>query len=482
MATKKEETKFVILDKTNFRLWKWSLTNHLENKKCSYILSYTSQTSATRDKIAGASNWHSHQNEGRILLTNTLNQNDLNYVMDCDTIKSMISKLERRYSRGLNAFTLNQRFSDLKWQRTQDADSFISNLNSIYYQFNELNIVLDSSRMIQKIVSEIPSFMNDLKNDLQRRLNRNEVDSYDSVCEEIILLYDQRSATASKALINKENEVNKSVSKNKKSRYCKYHKNNSHSTEDCRALKFKNQQSNQQPTQQSNQQTTQQSNQHSNQQANRQSNQQSNRQSEQQQTKNSDQQASTSNDNFKNQLNQQNQNKQIPDIFKATMCLMNTDEIHFDTAATKFMTPNLDHFSYYIKLDDGPTVITGNGIVKAEGVGIVAIKSYDGHGWFELELSEVFYVPSLPYFLFSEPVCGEAGVDVSTDNSKGLLKLTYNGDVLFTGNRKPMSNETFLMNIRIVDKPNLSANVSIVSKLAHWRTGHCPYTDFKSHH
>lgn len=472
MSLRKEEDKHIVLDKSNFRLWKWALSNHLAKKKCAYILDYIDQASAQRDRTPGYTNWEQHQFEGKIILQNVLNQNDLIYVMDCPSVALMVQKLERRYSRGFTTFQLNQNFSDLKWSRTEKADQFISNLNSIKDQFILKNIQIDDARLVQKLVSEIPHFLNDLKNEIQRRLNRNEELHYENICEEVVLLYDQRVRDHQKALTATDNKPkydhNKKTDYKKSNKYCKYHKTNSHSTEECKVLKSKNNQQKNQNNQppNSNSSSTNSSTTTNNNSSSNKPNQQSNLQSK------SDQQ------------NNPNSTvpKRIPDIFHASMTLFveSKREIHFDTCATRFMTPNRSDFSNYIQIEDGPLVLTGNGLVKAEGVGMVAIKSFNGQEWIDLELTEVFHVPSLPYFLFSEPVCGAVGVDTRTNNTNGELRLVYHGDTLFTGNRTPMKNETFKMNIQIVQKPELAANVAILSKLAHWRTGHCPYSSFES--
>ena len=473
MSSKKEEERLIVLKNDNFRLWRWALTNQLATRKCAYILDVDSPQNA---------NWNQHQAEGKAMIQKVLEHDDLIYVMDCPTVKAMVQKLERRYSRGMTNYQLNQNFADLKWSRTDSADKFISKLNNIKEQFTSRGIPVDQTRFIQKIISEIPSFLNDLKFDFQRRLNRNEDLEYENVCEEIVLSYDQRTRDHHKAL-SANTRTNSSVTnknnktwKNKTGKYCKYHKSHTHSTEECNKLKSKMNNSDQNKP--SNQQIAV-------------NNQASNINSSSNNTNpsSSSNNDSSSNNNKKtNRSNSSNQTsnpvatqpREIPDIFRASMAFVieNPIDIVFDTAATRHMTPNKEHFSNLQMITDGPLVLTGNGLVRAEGIGTVVIQSFNGKQWIDLNLTDVYLVPTLNDFLFSEPVCGLARVDVITNNSKGELKLIYNEQVLFTGNRNPDKIEPFKMNIKIIQKPEL-ANVAVVSKLTHFRTGHCPYSDFK---
>lgn len=466
MSINSKDNKYHILNKDNFDIWYFQLESMLAQQKAGYVLECAS-IEAARDLLRTVPNkWNEHQGLAKSLFSQTLTLDDLRYIMDGGTASEMVGKLRRRYARGITSYQVNQDLSDLKWSRIEKADQFINKLNKIIHQFRSLNLPVDHTRFIQKLIEQIPSFMNDLKQDFQRQLNRNQTLVYESVCEEIILTYDQRTKNQDKALTVTDQNANKSTQKKNDDRktfyqkkgtgkWCHYHKSKAHSSEECNKLKEKrlnsaNNQTNNQMTNASQQSTN----------------------SKQLSTSNS-----TSKDNSANST--KSNSIEVPSIFTSQMArVIETDcEMFFDSCCTRHMTPRIEHFSNFKEID-GPSVMTGNGIVQVKGIGTVCLKSFTDSEWISLDLTEVFYVPTLPAFLFSEPVCGNAGVDTQTNSQQGKLRLVYKGKTLFTGTRDPNTIEPFTMNVQIVKKAEM-ANVAVVSKLQHFRTGHCPYTGSK---
>lgn len=442
----KDEENLIKLTRSNFDLWYFGLQCHLEAKKCAYII--TQQES--KSKI-----WTEHQGVGKSYLTRTVNHDDLNYIITCDNVYDMVQKLKRRYHRGLNAYQVNQQFSKLRWTRAEKADQFITSLNRIRNMFSELKLDIDEARFVQKLVDEIPSFLNDLKNDLQRKLNRDEQLDYDETCEEVILTYDQRYKEPEKAMItiSTDNKSPKSNNhqKQRSGKWCYYHKTKSHSSDECMKLKKLNENKSTQKSQSTS-------------------------------TTNPDTSICNKTDQQIKQITPINENTkpksiEIPTVFRANMAIINeSDAIYFDTCCTRLMTPKRDHFTTIQDIDNGPLVTTGNGLTKAIAVGTVKVRSFTGEQWIDLTLPEVYLVPNLPHFLFAEPVFGRQGINTQTDVVQGELNLIYKGNVLFTGSRDPDSYDPFKMNIEIIRSPQIAA-CSIVSQLDHYRTGHCPYTN-----
>lgn len=138
-----KEESYIILNKDNFLLWKWALTNSLDKNKIGNII-----TQEERLNNQSQINWSLDQSKGKTIIQKSLSQDDLLYIIDCQTVASIVNKLERRYNRGVNSFQLNQKFTDLKWGRTDKADQFISKLNAIKSQFISLNQQLDDGRMV----------------------------------------------------------------------------------------------------------------------------------------------------------------------------------------------------------------------------------------------------------------------------------------------------------------------------------------------
>jgi len=93
MSSKKEEDKHIILNKTNFRLWKWALKNHLEKRKCAYILDHSTLATAQRARFSTATTWPQHQAEAKTVLQNVLVQNDQHLTIQPSTIQLRIQMI-----------------------------------------------------------------------------------------------------------------------------------------------------------------------------------------------------------------------------------------------------------------------------------------------------------------------------------------------------------------------------------------------------
>lgn len=243
--------------------------------------------------------------------------------------------------------------------------------------------------------------------------------------------------------------VNKQVSK--PAQFCTYCRKKGHSKDICFKLKKKQQPSNQQSTQSTSQQSTHSSNQRSMQQP----------------------QSTDSSESNSNSSNHQQQNGiSIPKQFNlGSITNRSGDGWDFDSDCAFHMTPNLNDFCK-IDMADGETFVTGNGITQSKGVGSVKIRSFNGDKWIDLYLNNVHYVPTLRTPLFSEPASKPTMI---SDPNLGVLKLIYNGNVLFTGYRNPLEdNVPYIMNIKVV-RSNLNCSVVRVPKdILHKRLGHCP--------
>jgi hypothetical protein len=97
---------------------------------------------------------------------------------------------------------------------------------------------------------------------------------------------------------------------------------------------------------------------------------------------------------------------------------VNDDSFYFDSGASAMMTPRKRDF-YELHVCDGPIYQSGNGPIKAVGVGTIRISSFTGKEYIQLELKDVYYMPTLPVALFSEPVIRNMGIGTRTNPSAG---------------------------------------------------------------
>lgn len=135
------------------------------------------------------------------------------------------------------------------------------------------------------------------------------------------------------------------------------------------------------------------------------------------------------------------------------------------------MTPHLSDFSLIV-MCKCEKFITANSKTQSLGVGTVLVNSFTGSHWIKLELNNIQYIPSLPYLLFSEPVCK---LKIITDPDKGTLDLLLNNQLLFTEKRdqNELNNNPYVMNLNFI-RQNKSENAAFSMKTLHYRSGHCP--------
>lgn len=425
--------------------------------------------------------------KAKSILFSALDTSEFKLITRCTSIYEMIQTLQTRRDRSITVYSIMEDFHKCTWLRGESVDEFISRLNKFRSQLTAKSVTPDDTSFIQKIINQLPPFMSCLKNSFQVDLAKNQTLKYDEVCLATKKYYDTvyDPNHKSKPTSNPPSSFGLVADPHVQKKWCSYHKSNRHSNEECRRLKKKQQY------------------------------QQSAAAAPAQRTASTQPPSTTistpqmANPAFNstnpplvwppmaipafNSVNQPRTQPpqppatstasttsqiKIPDLFGMTAYTRDESgkvtDVLFDSASTNFMSPFIEDFQSIEQIQDGPTVATGNGPVRVEGVGDVHITSFNGEEHIPMKFKASYYIPSLPARLFSEPLARLAGLSVQTIPSKGQL-LIKNADnqVIFTGTAKPNTTEIFRMSIRIV-KPPSAALVSFSEPYIHHSWGHCP--------
>ena len=465
----------MVLEKDNFNLWLMSLKAAFQSKRLSNLLLEASKTEPT-DSTKDA--WLSSQGTGKSIIYKSLGKDDLNIISNCETVFEIVDKLRKRNNRLVNKNTINECLNSIEWRRNESADSFFSKLETIRSQMTSINMSKDDDRFIHIVLCQLPPFLNHLKKSYQLDLAKGTSISYDDLCETVTKVFDQtfdphhnsfNKSTGAKALISLNNQPI-----NQKS-FCRYCKHKGHQIQQCPILKRKNEMKN-------NQQSTVQSTVHS--------------------SSNHHQLQSSSNINLPNFNQNQSANQNgtaavaipnslptvssgdidIPALF--SLSNISTVVVHrplydkfiFDSGASNMMSPFKTDFINLKEVENGPSVCTANGPTKVEAIGDIRVTSFNSDKHLNMILRDVWYVPTLPARLFSEPVCRQAGLDTITSHRTGTVKV-YNASnqIIFTGSCKPGVSEPFTMNLEVTKSQSENYScIAIPETVMHFRMGHCP--------
>ena len=132
----------------SYDLWYKSIKNAFRASGIMYLIDGEESNAETNVKATA-------QGIGLMIITNSLSDVGQRYILECETVKEALAKLEPLYSKEDTLISLNKEFNNLQW-RSQSAEIYINDLNSVKLRMEALDIDLKLDRFTAKLLNEIP--------------------------------------------------------------------------------------------------------------------------------------------------------------------------------------------------------------------------------------------------------------------------------------------------------------------------------------
>ena len=135
--------KVTILDKSNWTVWKKSVEIKCLRKGAKKELTTTTDAESKEE------------GEAQTVIMESLNEEDQHLVAGCESAKTMMEKLEKRYKQCLNIYTVTRELTELRWKNNMDAGQFINRLNDVRLRFKSIDPNTADDAFIFKLIGEL---------------------------------------------------------------------------------------------------------------------------------------------------------------------------------------------------------------------------------------------------------------------------------------------------------------------------------------
>lgn len=366
--------------------------------------------------------WNKKDARAQKIIVTALGSKTIVHVLNCETAHAMWTKLNSVFEQNneIGKQHLQEKFFSLTWDGTSDMATHISKMESLAQQMKNLNVAIDDSTVITRILMTLPSEYKHFASawDSTPASERSVMNLTSRlVIEESRLKTAGAVGQSGEALIAKNRSSYKKQKPKVKQRKGNCFKcgSSEHWKKDCNA-------------------------------------------------------SSSSKDNTSRSSKAENQNGKafLGEVNTST----NKDETwYIDSGATDHMSKQRSWFRDYVELSTPKNITLGNGdVIHAVGRGNIDILSYDGTKWIEKTLANALHVPKLYANLFSQSKVLDNGHTLQSNQHE--VKIFDGKSSVAVGVRR---GGLFQMMFQVIESENSMANVAIKKiTLQKWheRLGH----------